>query len=75
MVRTSPRLIARHTAFPSPRRRVSRRGGGRPQLRISLRNCHIIHRRALVLFLMGKLDHAAPLGGAVVSVGVLFELP
>ena len=67
VVRTNPRLIARHSAAPSPRRRFSRRGGGSPQRWISLRMWNIAQRRAEDLDLMGKLDHAAPLGGAGVS--------
>jgi len=75
VVRTSPCLIARHTAFPSPRRRFSRRGGGSPQRWISLRMWNMTQRKALDGLRIGKSDHAAPLGGAVVSGGVLFELP
>jgi len=66
VVRTSPRLIARHSAAPTARRRVSRRGGGRPHPAISLRIRNIAHLRAEVLFLMGNWDHAAPEGRALV---------
>jgi len=68
VVQTSPRFSVRHTAWPRPVSRASRRGGESPQLRISLRNCHIVHRRAFVLFLIGKSrTAAAPEGGGVVS--------
>ena len=72
VVRTNPLRRARHTAFPSPRRRFSRRGGGSAQRWISLRMWNIAHLRALDGLRMGRVDHAAPLGGAVVSRGEFF---
>ena len=67
VVRTKPRRRVRHTALPSPRRRFSRRGGGSAHRWISLRKWNIAHLRAEDLDLIGNSDHAAPLGGAVVS--------
>jgi len=72
VVRRYPRLRARQTAAPIARRNLSRRGGGSPQHLISLRAWSMSQRSAFVVFLMGKLDHDAPEGRAVVSIGALF---
>ena len=72
VVRTNPRRIARHSAWPRPVSRFSRRGGGSPQRWTSLRMWNIAHLRALDGLRMGRADHAALLGGAVVSWGEFF---
>lgn len=58
VVRTTPKRMVRHTADPKPRRRFSRRGGGRPQEVTSCRSLLIAHARALVGWVMSRSGSA-----------------